>query len=106
MDTQTVPIQSTMLIPARSCVTADGELANSGNPAHQGHVIGLTEGTIESGAWGAASIAGTIFYQQWTWTAGGEIYLNGLVLSQTPPGIGFVQVVGWALTPQSMLLNF
>lgn len=112
MQSQKVHIQATMAIPRYSCVTASGEVADSGNPAHQFHVIGVTDGAIGYNVgppvqadWGDVVTNGIIYELSWTWTAGGAIYLNGTVLSQTPPGGGFTQQVGWALTPQSMLVN-
>lgn len=112
MQLQKVHIQAAMPIPRYSCVTASGEVADSGNPAHQFHVIGITDGAIGYNAgppiqadWGDVTTSGVIFEVTWTWTGGGALYLNGTVLSQSPPGSGFIQPVGWALTPQSILVN-
>lgn len=105
MQLQKTHIRAVNLIPRYGCVTASGELANSGTPAHQDHVVGVTDGQIEATAWGDVTTAGLIYELTWTWTPGEPIYLNGTVLSQTPPGAGFTQQMGWALTGQSMLVQ-
>lgn len=102
MENQKFHIHAATLIPRYGCVTSLGELANSGVPAHQGRVMGLTEGRIELGAWGDVTIFGIVYDQAWTWTPGGVLYLNGTVLSHT--SAGFVQQIGWALTAQSILV--
>lgn len=102
---QKIPIQSVELIPRWGCVTSSGELADSGIPAHENHVIGITDGKIEANLFGDVTVSGTLYFLGWNWNPGGPIYLNGTVLSQSPPGAGFVQQVGWALTPQSILVN-
>lgn len=105
MDAQKIQIAATTDIPRWSCVTSNGELADSNTPAHQGHIIGVTDGQMFNGRWGAPTVFGSLFNLQWAWAPGGPIYLNGTVLSQTPPGVGFVQQVGLALTAQSMLVK-
>jgi hypothetical protein len=102
---QKIHIKATALIPRWGAVTSSGERADSNNPAHQFHVIGITDGQIESGAWGDVTVVGDVFDVTWTWTSGATIYLNSVGLSETPPGAGFVQIIGWALTPQSILVN-
>lgn len=105
MQTQKVHFQAAVLLPRYGCVTSSGELADSNNPAHQGHIIGVTDGRVEATLWGDATVLGTLYEQTWAWTAGSPIYLNSTVLSQTAPGVGFVQQIGWALTGQSILVD-
>lgn len=105
MELQKVHILATTNIPRWGCVTSSGALANSGVPAHAGSIIGVTDGQMFAGRWGDATMMGLIFDQNWSWTGGGSVYLNGTVLSQTPPGIGFVQRIGWALTGQSIAVH-
>lgn len=105
MVTQKLHLKATQDIPQWCCVTASGELANSTNPAHDNHVIGVTDGIMSSGIWGDVTVLGTLYNLAWNWTPGGAIYLNNTTLSQTPPGGGFTLRVGWALTPQSMLVK-
>lgn len=105
MDPQRVHILAADDIPRWACVTASGELANSGNPAHEDHIIGVTEGKMAATDWGDVTVLGTIYNQDWAWTAGSIIYLNGTVLSETPPGGGFTQQIGWALTGQMIFVN-
>lgn len=109
MITTKVPIRAAGPIPRWSAVTASGELADSSNPAHEDHIIGVTDGAIAFTAahptYGDVTTGGALFNKDWTWTTGGPIYLNGTTLSQTPPGVGFVQQVGWAMNAQTMLVN-
>lgn len=106
MDNRKIHIQVQQAIHRYSCVTSSGEVADSNQPTHENHVMGISEGSIGFTApkadWGDVTISGRIENQAWTWTPGGAIYLNGTALSQTPPGVGFVQRMGWALTATSM----
>lgn len=105
MDNTKFHILATTDIPRWGCVTSAGALANSGVPADSGNIVGITEGQMFAGRWGDATMFGLIYDKNWTWTGGAAVYLNGTVLSQTPPGIGFVQRIGWALTGQSIAVN-
>lgn len=105
-----VHIHVRQAIPQWGCITALGELADSNNPAHQDHVVGISEGSIAfvagRGDWGDATTSGHIYDQTWSWTPGAEIFLNTTVLSQTAPGVGFVQRIGWAITPTELVVDF
>jgi hypothetical protein len=92
-------------IPRYAAVTSFGSLADSGVPAHENHIIGVTEGKLEPGAWGEATCTGILFDKDWTWTPGAALFLNGIALSEIPPGVGFVQQVGLALTAQHIFIN-
>lgn len=105
MQNQKVQIKAKELIPQYGCVTAYGELANSNNGAHQSHIIGVTAGEIQNTEYGDATVQGVLFDKDWAWTAGAPIYLNGTILSHTPPAVGFTQQVGWAISPQHVLVN-
>lgn len=105
MENQKIHIEAIEEIPRYACVTSSGGLADSNDAASENNIIGVTEGRIASGEWGDATIAGILFNQDWSWVKGSPIYLNGIVLSQNPPGTGFVQQMGWALTSESILIN-
>lgn len=105
MQLQKYHLKTAAQIPQWCCVTASGELANSGTPAHENHVVGVTDGLIESGAWGDVTVSGLLYNLAWSWTPGAALYLNGTALSETPPGAGFTQQIGWALTGQSMIVD-
>jgi hypothetical protein len=92
-------------IPRYAAVTSFGSLADSGVPAHENHIIGVTEGKLEPGAWGEATCTGILFDKDWTWTPGVALFLNGTLLSEIPPAVGFVQQVGLALTAQHIFIN-
>lgn len=108
MDQQKVHLQisaSSAQVPRWGCVTSSGVLADSNDPAHEGHVMGLTDGAIQPGFFGSVTVMGKVYDQGWAWNPGAAIYLNGTVLSETPPGGGFTQRIGWAVTGQSVLVD-
>lgn len=105
MLSQKVHLLANADIPRWACVTSTGTVADSNNPAHEHHVLGVTDGSITSGAWGDVTLLGLLYDTGWSWTPGAAIYLNSVGLSMTAPGVGFVQRIGWALTPQSILVN-
>lgn len=91
------------VVPRWGCVTSSGYLANSSTPAHQNKIVGITAGRIEPGAWGDVTSLGVLYDKDWNWTPGAPLYLNGSIISQVPPVVGFVQQVAWSITAQSLL---
>lgn len=105
MTNSKITIKATTAIPIYGVVTSRGALASSNNPADATKIIGVTEGAMQPNYYYDVTIVGLLFDPNWTWVPGGELYLNGTVLSQTPPGVGFTKQLGWALTAQSLLIN-
>lgn len=110
MENRKIHIQVQQAIPRYSCVTSSGEVADSNQPTHENHVMGITEGAIgytaPKGDWGDVTTSGRIYDQTWSWTPGAALYLNGTVISETAPGVGFVQRIGWAITPTEIVVDF
>lgn len=100
-----ITIKATAAIPRYGAVTSLGALADSGNAADETKIIGIAEGAMQAGFYYDVTITGYLFDPSWAWVPGGEIYLNGTVLSQLAPGVGFVKQLGWALSTQSILIN-
>lgn len=86
-------------------VTSNGFICDSNNIAHRGKLIGLaTEGIFAN--FGTKAYAfGEVTNPFWSWTIGALIYLNGTVLSETPPDPNtsiYSQVVGTAVKPDTI----
>lgn len=80
--------------------------ASAEEPGHVDGVIGVTTAAANEGAEVTFATHGELITEgSWTWTPGGPIYLRtDGQLSQTPPSIGFVCIVGNALTAETMLV--
>lgn len=105
MENQKIHIQAIEDIARYACVTSDGRQASSHDTFSENNIIGVTEGTIKAGEWGDSTIAGILFNDDWDWNPGQGLFLNGSQIAQTLPSGGFLQQVGWALTPKSVLIN-
>jgi hypothetical protein len=86
-------------------VNSFGAQADSGDAVSEDHLIGITDGAIAAGAYGDATYSGVLFNQDWSWTPGAAIFLNGQNLSQISPGAGFVAQIGLAITSKSIFIN-
>jgi hypothetical protein len=105
MLTGKVIIKATADIARWGVVNSYGQQADSGDGVSENHIIGVTEGAIRNTAYGEATYSGVLFNDQWSWTPGAAIYLNGTALSETPPSAGFVAQIGLAITPESIFIN-
>jgi hypothetical protein len=85
--------------------TITGDLADSGNSAHLGKVIGLSENQTNIGFSAKIITDGLVQNSGWSWTAGSPIFLNGTILSQTPPSSGFIQQMGIAEASDTILVD-
>lgn len=83
-------------LTAFSVVTSTGEIADSGTIAHIGKIIGINPALIATGFSGDVTSIGEVENLSWTWVAGDRLFLNGTSLSTTPPGSGFIYLVGTA----------
>lgn len=82
--------------------------ASADTPAHIGRVIGLTKNAVSADEQVSIKTQGIIEHNGWNWVIGQPIYLgiNGN-LTQTPPlpGVGFLQILGTAITATSMMVR-
>lgn len=83
-------------IPAFSLVTGNGQIADSSNLAHFGHVIGISTAAVLSGFIDTVVTEGEVTNGLWTWVNNDKIFLNGTSLSTTPPASGFNQFIAIA----------
>jgi predicted RecA/RadA family phage recombinase len=86
-------------------VTITGKLADSGNSAFFGKVLGLIANDLGVGFSGNVIVDGLVTNPAWSWTAGSPIYLNGSSLSQTAPSTGFVQQIGIAKASDTIYVD-
>ena len=78
--------------------------ADSSNQAHIGLVIGITTGAVLAGQSVNVLTAGEVTEPTWSWSLG-NVYVgvNGL-LTQTAPTVGFIQIIGIATSPTTLLV--
>ena len=81
-------------------------LANAGNEAHFGKVIGLTMNAASIGGAVTVKNVGAVDEPSWNFTPDADVWLasNGL-FTQTPPNSVFTQRIGYALTPTRMWVD-
>ena len=77
-------------------INGDGSKANSSIVGKRDLIIGVAAANIASGSTGQIILIGDLVNPLWAWTSGSILYLNGTVLSTTPPTTGFIQKVAIA----------
>lgn len=92
-------------ISAYDVVTATGYVADSTNPFHKNIVMGVARESILTGFSGEVVLEGYIQNVGWSWAKGDVLYLNGKVLSVTPPTSGFRAIIGVALSATEINVN-
>jgi len=92
----TLDVQVAQDTPAYSLVTANGLLADSANIAHYGKVIGMTPIFVANGQIAQLLDDDEVTNGAWAWSPGTKLFLNGTVISATPPSSGFSQMVAVA----------
>lgn len=93
-DVDTAEIVAAEDLPALCLVTAGGEVADSDNPFHFNHVLGIlmTPASVDNVA--VVVVEGEVTDLTWDWGPNLKLFLNGITLSTTPPATGFSQLVG------------
>ena len=92
-------------LPAFTMVTATGERADSGNPAHYGKVVGITQVEVLSGFIATLVTDTEVTNPSWSWSPGDVLFLNGTSISTTPPASGFIQIIGVARTATTIIVQ-
>lgn len=92
----TASINIAVDIPAFTLVTANGEIADSSNIFHFGHVVGLSTVAVLSGFTDTVVAEGEVTNGSWSWTNNDKIFLNGTSLSTISPSTGFSQFIAIA----------
>ena len=96
---------ATQDVQAFSVITTTGENADSSNVFHKNIILGITTDIILSGFSGTVVVIGKITNTGWNWTVGDIIYLNGTILSKTPPSTGFRVRMGEAISSVDIDIN-
>ena len=80
--------------------------ADQSNLTHFNRVLGITTGAAVQDDPASVRVGGIMAEPSWTWDLDKFIYLgiNGL-LTQTPPGTGFLLEMGWPINPTSMMVD-
>ena len=80
--------------------------ADQSNLTHFNRVLGITTGAAVQNDPASVRVGGIMTEPSWTWDLDKFIYLgvNGL-LTQTPPGTGFLLEMGWPINPTSMMVD-
>ena len=91
--------------PAYSIVTSTGLIANSGNLAHYGRVVGMTEIGVLNGTVVNVIDDLDVTNNAWAWSPGTYLYLNGSTISATPPSSGFSQRVATASNANIIIMG-
>ena len=85
--------------------TTTGYVADSSNVFHKSIIAGISIDDIESLHSGKVVFEGEVENENWTWTRGDVLYLNGTTISTTPPTTGFIVTLGSAISPFRVLVN-
>lgn len=86
-------------------VTVDGHVADSTEVSTLNRLIGLSVTEVSPGEPVSVLVSGRIENIGWAWAEGDLIFLNGKQLSTSAPSIGYIQQVGKADTPTSIILS-
>jgi len=103
--TATVNIVATEDIPAFVAVTTSGKIADSGEFAHLGKVVGVAVAAIANGFSGSVQIIGELVNPAWTWASGDSIFVNGAGLSAIAPSTGWSKKMGTAKNATTIIIE-
>lgn len=98
-------IVATENIPAFVAVTTSGKIADSGNLAHLGKVVGISTAAIANGFSGDVQFIGEMVNALWAWTAGDSIFVNGAGLSSIAPSTGWSKKMGTAKNATTIIIE-
>lgn len=92
----TADILANVDIPAFSLVTENGQIADSTNLFHFGHVVGISTILVLTGFTNTVITQGEVSNPAWSWVNNDKLFLNGISLSTVPPVTGFNQFIALA----------
>lgn len=101
----TADILATVNIPAFSLVTENGEIADSANLFHFGHVVGISTVAVLASFIDTVVVQGEVTNSAWTWTNNDKLFLNGTTLSTVPPATGFNQFIAIAKSNNTIFVR-
>ncbi len=101
-----VSISATENIPEFAPVTSKGKVADSANASQSmGRVIGIAREAIADGFSGVVIESGEVTNPGWAWAIGDLLFLNGTSIANSPPESGFVQFIGSAKSPTTIVVD-
>jgi hypothetical protein len=103
--TEILDIQAAEDIPAYTFITITGFKVNSANMAHYGKTVGIVQLATSSGFIAEAVDEGEITNNTWTWSPGAKLFINGTLISATPPASGFSQMVAIARDAHTIIVR-
>lgn len=92
-------------IEAFKAVGYTGHIINSNNINDADKFFGITTTPIASGLGGQIISFGEITNPLWNWNTGDTIFINGTSLSNIPPTVGWLQVIGEAVNSTTIFIN-
>lgn len=101
----TIEVVAAEDIPAFSAVTAQGNVGDSSNTAHYGKVVGIAQTDVTSGFIATLVVDTELTNPLWSWSPNTILFLNGTLLSATPPSSGFSQVVAVARNATTIIVR-
>lgn len=89
------------------CVSADATGAIvPASTTNKSPVIGITSGSVSHGAYATIVTSGIFTDPSWTWVADNPLFAgDGGILTQTPPSTGYMHVVGYAVSPTTVVVG-
>jgi hypothetical protein len=89
------------------CVSADATGAIvPASTTSKSPVIGITSGSVSHGAYATIITSGIFTDSSWTWVADNPLFVgDGGILTQTPPSTGYMHVVGYAVSPTTVVVG-
>ena len=92
-------------VPIYTVITTKGNIANSSDTTHKNIIAGITKEAINNTFSGSVVTEGEIENENWTWTRGNILFLNGTSISVTPPSTGFCVKIGEALSSTKIFVR-
>lgn len=104
-NSETVSILAAENISKYDIVASTGLRVTSDNANQRGQVVGIAFEDIKVGYQGLIVNFGEFQNSLWNWNRGDKIYVNKYILSKTAPISGFSQIVGNAISSDSIIID-
>lgn len=89
----------------RALANDEVDYATSSDTAHADLIVGVTTGAANSGASVLVRSGGAMQDSSWSWSLGAVFCGENGVLTQTPPGTGFIRQIGIADAPDRIIID-
>ena len=91
-------------IPKYSLVTSTGKVANSNDLRHAYIIVGIAIEDTTSRDTCKVQILGELTNTDWLWGSG-DLFLNGTVLSQIAPSVGFIKNIATIKSANTIIIK-